>query len=181
MTSAARPPGDAADPAPAGPGTADRVTAGPAGSAPPTDPATRDDAAQAAAVDTPAVDAPVAAAATPQDASGTGTSVAPDAVRRPARVARPTEPVADQSVWLRFFDDGGRLTVMPAKLSRRLAVLDVISARFVPGVRYTEPEVNIELRALFDDYVSLRRELVDHGFLDRADGWYWRSGGSVDV
>jgi hypothetical protein len=81
----------------------------------------------------------------------------------------------------RYFDDDGRLTVMPAKLSRQLAVLDLVAQRFVPGVQYTEVEVNRELMTVFDDYVSLRRGLVDHGLLDRADGRYWRIGGTVPI
>ena len=85
------------------------------------------------------------------------------------------------SVLRRFFGPDGRLTSMPAKQSRKLAVFDLIAQRFVPGVRYTELEVNRELMQLYDDYVSLRRGLVDFGMLDRADGWYWRSGGSVDI
>ena len=85
------------------------------------------------------------------------------------------------SVLRRFFGPDGRLTSMPAKQSRKLAVFDLIAQRFVPGVRYTELEVNRELMQVYDDYVSLRRGLVDFGMLDRADGWYWRSGGSVDI
>ena len=85
------------------------------------------------------------------------------------------------SVLRRFFGPDGRLITMPAKQSRKLAVFDLIAQRFVPGVRYTELEINRELMQLYDDYVSLRRGLVDFGMLDRADGWYWRSGGSVDV
>ena len=85
------------------------------------------------------------------------------------------------SVLRRFFGPDGRLTSMPAKQSRKLAVFDLIAQRFVPGVRYAELEVNRELMQVYDDYVSLRRGLVDFGMLDRADGWYWRSGGSVDI
>ena len=81
----------------------------------------------------------------------------------------------------RFFDEDGRLHTMPRKVSRKLAVLDVIAARFVPGVHYLEVEVNRELIGIFEDYVALRRALVDFGFLDRADGRYWRSGGTVDL
>jgi hypothetical protein len=81
----------------------------------------------------------------------------------------------------RFFDADGRLLTMPAKQSRRIAALDVIAGRFIPGVQYTEQEVNLELMGIFDDYVSLRRALVDYGFLDRAEGRYWRSGGTVEV
>lgn len=86
-----------------------------------------------------------------------------------------------QEVIRRFFDADGRLKTLPAKQSRQLAVFDLIAQRFVPGVRYTEIEVNRELMAVYDDYVSLRRGLVDFGLLDRANGRYWRSGGTVPV
>ncbi|WP_222618099.1 DUF2087 domain-containing protein [Nakamurella sp. PAMC28650] len=81
----------------------------------------------------------------------------------------------------RYFDEDGRLHTMPRKQSRKLAVLDVIAARFVPGVHYLEVEVNRELIGLYDDYVTLRRALIDFGLMDRADGRYWRSGGTVEV
>ncbi len=99
-----------------------------------------------------------------------------------------TQPELDRAaaratdlVRARFFDADGRLLAMPAKRSRQLAALDVVAQRFVPGVRYTESEVNRELIGVFDDYVRLRRDLVDAGMLDRADGQYWRSGGTVHV
>ena len=81
----------------------------------------------------------------------------------------------------RFFGADGRLATLPAKQSRQLAVYDLIAQRFVPGVRYTEGEVNRELMAVYDDYVTLRRALIDFGLMDRADGQYWRSGGTVPV
>jgi AcrR family transcriptional regulator len=85
------------------------------------------------------------------------------------------------SIVRRFFGPDGRLTTIPAKQSRQLALYDLIAQRFTPGVRYTELEVNRELLQLYDDYVTLRRGLVDFGLLDRADGRYWRSGGTVPV
>jgi AcrR family transcriptional regulator len=81
----------------------------------------------------------------------------------------------------RFFTSEGRLNTLPAKQSRQLAVYDLIVQRFIPGVRYTELEVNRELMAVYDDYVTLRRGLIDFGLMDRADGLYWRSGGTVPV
>ncbi|HEY4992117.1 MAG TPA: DUF2087 domain-containing protein, partial [Nakamurella sp.] len=84
-------------------------------------------------------------------------------------------------VMRRFFGADGRLTTLPAKQSRQLAVYDLIAQRFVPGVRYAEGEVNRELMAVYDDYVTLRRALIDFGLMDRADGQYWRSGGTVPV
>lgn len=81
----------------------------------------------------------------------------------------------------RFFTADGRLTTLPARQSRRLAVYDLVVQRFIPGLRYTELEVNRELMAVYDDYVTLRRGLIDFGLLDRAGGQYWRSGGTVPV
>ncbi|MGH9192666.1 MAG: DUF2087 domain-containing protein [Acidimicrobiales bacterium] len=40
-------------------------------------------------------------------------------------------------------------------------------------------QVNAILRRFHEDVASLRRFLVDEGFLDRASGEYWRSGGGV--
>ena len=83
-----------------------------------------------------------------------------------------------QEIVDRFIRDG-RLVTMPAKRSRRLIVFDHIAQLFGPGVRYSESAVNRELRNLHEDYAALRRYLVDEGFLERQDGMYWRSGGSV--
>lgn len=73
----------------------------------------------------------------------------------------------------------GKLVQWPSKRSKRIVVLDHIAQRFEPGVRYSEREVNGLLRPLDDDTSTTRRYLVDERFLDRADGEYWRSGGSV--
>ena len=70
---------------------------------------------------------------------------------------------------------------MPAKRSRRLVVLDRVAGAFEPGRRYPEHEVNVLLRAFYDDYAALRRYLVDEGLMSREDGQYWRSGGTVET
>jgi hypothetical protein len=41
--------------------------------------------------------------------------------------------------------------------------------------------VNLTLGKRHPDTAMLRRYLVDEGLLDRADGEYWRSGGSVEA
>lgn len=73
----------------------------------------------------------------------------------------------------------GRLVHFPTKRSRRLIVLDHVAQHFEPGQRYTERQVNALLAPVDPDVAALRRYLVDERFLDRADGWYWRSGGTV--
>ena len=80
---------------------------------------------------------------------------------------------------LRVFVGDGRIQALPAKQSRRLLLLEKIAQAFEPGVRYPERYVSLFLRDIHADYAALRRYLVDAGFLSRADGEYWRSGGTV--
>jgi len=87
----------------------------------------------------------------------------------------------DQREVLRHFVVDGRLTGIPVVRAKRVAVLDYVSARFEPGRVYPERDVNFALGMLFADYAALRRALVDEGFLERRDGFYWRSGGSFEV
>jgi hypothetical protein len=79
---------------------------------------------------------------------------------------------------LKVFISGGQVA-MPARQARRRLLLDVIAQAFEPGVRYDERRVSLFLGAIHSDYAALRRYLVDEQFLSRADGEYWRSGGTV--
>jgi len=87
-------------------------------------------------------------------------------------------PEDDARILRRYFR-GRRLTQIPSQLSRRRVVLDRLAQEFDVGSRYSERQVNAILRRFHEDVASLRRFLVDEGFLDRAAGEYWRSGGSV--
>jgi len=73
----------------------------------------------------------------------------------------------------------GRVVHLPTKRSKRLIVLDHLAQRFEPGIHYTERQINASLAAVYEDTAALRRYLVDEGLLERADGEYWRSGGTV--
>jgi hypothetical protein len=92
----------------------------------------------------------------------------------------PGRPDRSDLVLRRFLVDG-RLVAIPAQRGKRLVVLDYLAALFEPGVRYREAEVNQALRAYHPDFAALRRYLVDEGFMQRDQGVYWRSGGTVDV
>ena len=87
----------------------------------------------------------------------------------------------DEETVLKTFFRAGRLTEIPTKEAKRRIVLERIALEFEPGRRYDEREVNMLVGAFFNDYASLRRYLVDEGFLDRDHGVYWRAGGRVDV
>jgi len=80
---------------------------------------------------------------------------------------------------LRVFLGNGRIATMPARQSRRRLLLNEIAQAFEPGVRYSERCVSQFLGIIYADFAALRRYLVDDGFLSRADGEYWRSGGTV--
>jgi hypothetical protein len=76
---------------------------------------------------------------------------------------------------------GSRLTAIPVSRSARSVVLERLASEFEVGLRYTEKQVNSTIQTFHPDYAALRRYMVDEGFLTRAAGSYWRTGGRVDV
>lgn len=119
---------------------------------------------------------------------GVDPSVFADAARRDAESRQRAEPTPEslgatpeQAAVLRNFLSKGRLTQLPTNRPRRLVVLDFLAGRFEPGRRYSEREVNQVLSPLHDDVATLRRNLVDEGLMDRQQGVYWRSGGTVEI
>ena len=107
--------------------------------------------------------------------------------RRAREAAAATSPYEEDGLEpraaavLRAFLRDGRLVSIPSTRSKRLVVLDHVAKVFELGVRYPEREVDALLRAFHDDHAALRRHLVDEAFLTRADGLYWRSGGTVTL
>jgi len=114
-----------------------------------------------------------------------------DRFRAAARDAAEREPAAESTLLEGFpaataavarnFFDGSRLRSIPTQRSKRLAVLDVLAAKFEPGRVYPERDVNFLLGTFHDDVAALRRYLVDEDFLERRDAFYWRTGGTFDV
>lgn len=102
------------------------------------------------------------------------------ALTRPPRNEHAAEPIESRRILDTFVRDG-RLVSMPTAHHKRLIVLEWLAQRFEPGDRYLEVEVNVALDDQAEDPATLRRALVDEGFLDRAGGTYWRIGGRVDV
>ena len=93
----------------------------------------------------------------------------------------PLEPDRQRAAVLRAFVRDGRLVQLPATRAKRRIVLEHIVACFEPGVRYPERAVDAILRAWYDDYVAIRRYLIDEDLMARENGLYWRAGGYVDV
>lgn len=93
----------------------------------------------------------------------------------------PLDPDQAKAAVLRAFIRDGRLVSIPVARIKRLVVLEHLAANFEPGVKYPERAVDAILRAWHDDYVSLRRYLIDECLMSREGGVYWRIGGPVDV
>ncbi|MGD8188963.1 DUF2087 domain-containing protein [Brevibacillus ginsengisoli] len=76
-----------------------------------------------------------------------------------------------------YFPEGldGKLSLFPKKEKRKLIILRHLSKRFELNRTYTEKEVNEVLLQAYDDYVTLRRYLIDYGFLERKEDGsaYW--------
>ena len=127
-----------------------------------------------------------------EEAEGKGLRLAVEAFKEAARAearrradAEPEDDFGDvdgaAAAVLRNFVRGGRLERIPAARAKRLVVLDWLAARFEPGRTYPERDVNLLLGMAHADVAALRRYLVDDGFLERRDGFYWRAGGSFPV
>ncbi len=117
-----------------------------------------------------------------------GWAAYPDVLRAAVAAAAPPRAYVDhgaadpdEAAVLRVFLPEGRMVSMPAQESKRRIVLDHVCRVFEPGVRYSERSVDALLRAFWDDHVTLRRYLVDYGYLARESGQYWRIGGPFDV
>lgn len=76
-----------------------------------------------------------------------------------------------------YFKEGpdGPLGELPKKEKKKIAILKHLIKRFDTSRKYSEREVNDNLREVYGDYVTLRRCLVEYGFMDRnPDGSaYW--------
>ncbi|HLP15038.1 MAG TPA: metalloregulator ArsR/SmtB family transcription factor [Bacteroidota bacterium] len=76
---------------------------------------------------------------------------------------------------LSSFMRGGRLKQLPTQKKKRLIVLDHFAQRFTPGRTYAEAEVDAEIAQGYDDYCTIRRELVDEGYFTREHQRYIRT------
>lgn len=83
----------------------------------------------------------------------------------------------NEKILNKFFIEGTErpLKSFPLKQKQKLIVLREIAKRFDDDQIYREKEVNAILRAVHHDHVTLRRYLIEYGFLDRKpDGSeYW--------
>jgi hypothetical protein len=77
-------------------------------------------------------------------------------------------PSDSRELTLETFMPDGKLTALPIKQAQLLIILDAIAPSFDPEKRYSEREVNAILADIVDDFATLRRSLVDYGYLSRT-------------
>ncbi len=68
----------------------------------------------------------------------------------------------------------GKLKNLPVQHKKKRIVLEEMVKVFQPGIKYTEKEVNIMIADVYEDFCTLRREMIIERLLDRDHGLYWR-------
>jgi len=88
----------------------------------------------------------------------------------------------DQKVIRDYSRRDGRLKTIPAQHKKLEAILRHVVRSFDAKKRYSEKRVNEILRRYHGDTASLRRELVENGFMKREGGCgeYWRTDRTLD-
>ena len=61
----------------------------------------------------------------------------------------------------------GRLVRFPAQRKKQEIILREIARRFEPDRDYPEPEVNAIISEVYDDYCTIRREMIGCGLMTR--------------
>ncbi|MGI2750881.1 DUF2087 domain-containing protein [Bacillus cytotoxicus] len=87
-----------------------------------------------------------------------------------------TEEENDEILKMHFTEGlDGPLAKFPKKQKRKLIILRHLIKKFNRNKKYTEKEVNEILKGAYSDFVTLRRYLIEYGFLDRTDdgSQYW--------
>lgn len=74
-----------------------------------------------------------------------------------------------------YFDETGHLRDFPSKEKKKITVLRHIMKNFKVGEVYNEKQINMVLKRIYEDHVSIRRALIEYGFMDRKDDCskYW--------
>lgn len=74
-----------------------------------------------------------------------------------------------------YFDQNGALKSYPAREKKKIIVLKEIAKNFSSGKTYSEKDINRILKRIYEDYATLRRALIEYGFIERTnDGSsYW--------
>ena len=69
-----------------------------------------------------------------------------------------------------------KLKTFSSKEKKKIVILKKISEEFDKSKHYSEKEINSILKNIFDDSTTIRRYLIQYGFMDRtkngSDNWF---------
>ena len=72
------------------------------------------------------------------------------------------------------FFEYGKLKSIPSQRKKERIVLEKIAEAFEYDRFYSERAVNIIIADFFDDFCTIRRDMISENLLDRDAGKYWR-------
>lgn len=75
-----------------------------------------------------------------------------------------------------YFNENGSLKNYPSKEKKKIIVLEEIAENFKKNYKYSEKELNRILKRIYEeDYVAIRRALIEYGYLERNNDCseYW--------
>ncbi len=86
----------------------------------------------------------------------------------------------EEQILTRYFKNGldGPLSMFPAKEKRKLMILrNIVRQHLEAGRRYSEGEISNILAGIYHDFATIRRYLVEYGFINRTRNGsaYWLS------
>ena len=87
----------------------------------------------------------------------------------------PRSELSEDERILRTWVKNGRLVDIPAQEKKKQVVIHWLAEQIDPERRWTEREFNQWLAQFNEDYATLRRYLVDGGYMARENGIYWRT------
>lgn len=68
-----------------------------------------------------------------------------------------------------------KLITFPSKEKKKIVILKKISEKFKHDKKYTEKEINSILKDIYEDFATIRRYLIEYGFMERTIDckYYW--------
>lgn len=74
-----------------------------------------------------------------------------------------------------YMDENKALKNYPAKEKKKIIVLEEIAKNFSKGKTYSEKEINRILKRIYEDFATIRRALIEYGFIERSNDCssYW--------
>lgn len=103
-------------------------------------------------------------------------SISKDIFARPnlAALVKPSQ-MSDEERVLRTWVKNGRIIDIPAQEKKKQILIRWLAGQIDTGRRWPEKEFNALLKEYNEDFATLRRYLVDAGYVARENGIYWRT------